>query len=179
MATRFPVCSLATAMLFCLAFGSAPAQVNQTAAGAAFARGGTSNFHFAQANELTIVVSLLGEIRVPGRYEISRSVNLLDLLALAGGWTDNSKRSEVFITRIVQSGQKVERTQLQVDLSDFTRVPEGQLTLEQGDIISVGRSSALTFGDVALYISTAAVVTTAVITILNYQRTVENSRVTP
>jgi hypothetical protein len=170
MATKSPLYVLAIVMLLWLTFSSASAQITPPT------RGATSNFHFAQPNELTIAVSLLGEIRMPGRYEISRGINLLDLLALAGGWTENSKRSDVMITRIVQVGQKVERTQMQVDLSDFTRVPESQLTLEQGDIINVGRSSTLTFGDVALYLSTAAVVTTAVITILNYQQTVENSR---
>jgi hypothetical protein len=157
------------AILVCLGFSSADAQNTQSGLGGALPRGSTSNFHFAQPNELTIVVSILGEVRQPGRYEISRSINLLDLLALAGGWTERSKTSDIVITRMVQAGHKVERTQLQVDLSDFTRVSENQLFLEQGDIINVGRSSSFAFADLAVYISAAAVITTTVFTVLNYQ----------
>jgi NADH:ubiquinone oxidoreductase subunit F (NADH-binding) len=171
MATNLPICSLTIVTLLWLEFSPASAQMTQPTGAAAFPRGATSNYHFAQSNELTIVVSLLGEIRVPGRYEISRSINLLDLIALAGGWTDRSKPSDITITRLIQAGAKVERTELKVDLSDFTQVSEDYLSLEQGDIISVGRSSSLTFGDVALYVSTAAAVATTVFVILNYQNT--------
>ena len=65
---------------------------------------GASNFRFAEPNELTIVVSVVGAVTNPGRYEVSLNVNLLDLIALAGGWTERADRSEVTLARLNPGG---------------------------------------------------------------------------
>ena len=43
----------------------------------------TTNYYFAKPNELTIVVSVVGNVSKPGRYEISKSIDLINLIALA------------------------------------------------------------------------------------------------
>jgi hypothetical protein len=129
------------------------------------APGGTTNFRFAEPNELTIVVGLLGEVRLPGRYEISRTINLLDLIALAGGFTPEANRSDVTITRFIQGGTKLERHELKLDLENPTRVIDNYMVLQQGDFVEVGRASTLTFDRVLQYVTTGIVFVTAYVTI--------------
>jgi hypothetical protein len=126
-------------------------------------RGATTNYHYAEPNELTIIVSVLGEVKSPGRYEISRKMNLLDLLSLAGGWTASADMADVNIIRSVQLGARVERKMIRLDLEDPLRVPESALSLEQGDLISVGKSSQMSFQDAIAYVSACAVILTAII----------------
>jgi protein involved in polysaccharide export with SLBB domain len=145
------------------------AQVGQGSVSGGLTRS-TVNFTYAEPNELTVVVSLIGEIRAPGRYEISRNLSLLDLLALAGGWSDRTDLSDVTITRIVQTANRIERRDLRIDLGNLTKLNGDDLRLEHGDIIRVGSKSSLTFGEVASYLSTAAVVTTAIITVINQSK---------
>ena len=52
----------------------------------------TSNFYFAKPNELTIIVNVIGFVQKPGRYEISKSIDLVNLIALAGGAVPDAVR---------------------------------------------------------------------------------------
>jgi hypothetical protein len=45
----------------------------------------SSNFCFAKENELTIIVRVLRFVQCPSRYEISNSIDLVNLMAFAGG----------------------------------------------------------------------------------------------
>ena len=144
--------------------------VDQTAAIAQLRTSSTTNYRFAEANELTIVVTLLGAVTNPGRYELSRSIDLVNLLALAGGTRESADLSNVRITRTVRTSTKVERREIQVDLEKFSSVDEADLVLSQGDIIFVGHRSGVTFGDVLSYLTTAAVLTTAIVTVMNQTR---------
>ena len=107
----------------------------------------------------------MGAVRTPGRYEISLNVNLLDVIALAGGWTDNADRSEITLTRLGQGGG--ERKELIFDFDDLLAVRENQLKLQQGDIIVVPASSAITFDDILRYAVALGVLITTVIAISN------------
>ncbi len=49
-------------------------QIDQSQIIQGIPRGAASNYHFAEPNELTIVVNLLGEVRLPGRFEVSRKI---------------------------------------------------------------------------------------------------------
>jgi polysaccharide export outer membrane protein len=44
-------------------------------------------------------VSVLGEVRTPGRYELKSRATVLDVLAQAGGFGDFASRSRIFILR--------------------------------------------------------------------------------
>ena len=62
--------------------------------------GSTTNFHFAEPNELTIVVNILGGVQRPGRYEISRSIDLMNLISLAGGTSEKGTLENVCLPKI-------------------------------------------------------------------------------
>lgn len=128
---------------------------------------GASNFRFAEPNELTIVISVMGAVRSPGRYEVSLNLNLLDLIALAGGWTELADESEVTLTRLVQSGPGLERKEFLFDFSDLAAVKDAELGLQQGDIVFVPSSAGLTFDDVLRYVTALLVVVTASVTLAN------------
>jgi protein involved in polysaccharide export with SLBB domain len=110
-------------------------------------------------------VALLGEVQKPGRYEVSRTINLLDLVALAGGFTATADPSDVTITRTVMSEGKLERREITLDLDDPTRLHEEAVALQQGDFIFIGRSSAVTVDRIMQYVTTAVVLLTAYVTI--------------
>jgi protein involved in polysaccharide export with SLBB domain len=129
--------------------------------------GSTTNYRFAEPNELTIIVSVLGQIKNPGRYEVSRKLNLLDLLSLAGGWTDLADVSDITVVRTVQSGGRSDRRVIRFDLEDPVRVPESSLALEQGDYVTVGRLTSVSFQEAIAYVSAAAVILTAIVTLSN------------
>lgn len=57
-------------------------------------------------------VSVLGEVRLPGRYLMRQRVTLLDAIALAGGFTEFAKRDSVAIVRNGPEGV----TRIAVDL---------------------------------------------------------------
>ena len=128
---------------------------------------GASNFRFAEPNELTIVVSIMGSVQNPGRYEVSLNINLLDLIALAGGWTELADETDITLTRLVHSSTGLERKELRFDFSDLAAVKDNQLGLQQGDIVFVPASSALTFDDILRYVTALLVTVTAAITIAN------------
>lgn len=140
------------------------AQIEQGAQGAA--RGTTTNYHFAEPNELTITVGVLGAVRLPGRYEISRKIDLLNLLALAGGTTDNADLEDVSVYRVLAGGGRAQRKELKLDLRDLTAFQSEPFELQQDDFVHVGQSSALTMQEVLSYVSTVALATVAVITIV-------------
>ena len=159
-----PVCVAAFSL-----FQSVPAYSQMDRQGLSISpQAGSSNFRYAEPNELTIVVSVMGAVRTPGRYEISLNVNLLDLIALAGGWSENADRSEITLTRFGQSGGGGgERKEFVFDFDDLLTVKESQLKLQQGDIIVVPASSAITFDDILRYAVALGVLITTVIAVSN------------
>lgn len=128
---------------------------------------GASNFRYAEPNELTIVVSVVGAVRTPGRYEVSLNVNLLDLIALAGGWTELADRSEVTLARLTPGGGGDERKEYYLDLEELAKLKESQLKLQQGDIVVVPTSSAVTFQEIISYATALGVLITTVIAVSN------------
>ena len=59
-------------------------------------------------------VSVLGEVKTPGIYKIKDRATVLDVIALAGGFTEYAKRNKVTIIRPALSGEQ-KRIQLNVD----------------------------------------------------------------
>jgi len=143
---------------------------DQTTAVAQTQASSTTNYRFAEPNELTIVVSLLGAVTNPGRYELSRSIDLVNVLALAGGPRESGDLSDVRITRTVRTSSKVERREIRINVEKFSSVDETDLVLNQGDIIYVSYQSGVKFSDVLTYLTTAAVLTTAIVTVINQTR---------
>jgi hypothetical protein len=132
--------------------------------------GRVANYRFADASELTITVSLIGAVRQPGRYEISRSVDLMNLLALAGGWTEMADLSDVHVNRAVGGGEMGERRDLKLDFADFQNVSRSYLTLQHGDFIYVGTKSGVNIDRILSWVTTGAIIATTYFTIVDRQR---------
>jgi hypothetical protein len=121
-----------------------------------------SNYYFAKPNELTIIVNVMGFVQRPGRYEISKSIDLVNLLALAGGANTDGTLSDVKVTRLLEADGRITRGEFKLDLEDIANVKSSDLVLAPGDVIQVGSSSWPFWRDAFTVVVSAAVVVTAV-----------------
>jgi polysaccharide export outer membrane protein len=80
-------------------------------------------------------VSVLGEVRTPGRFVVDGRTSVLDLLALAGGTTERSGDA-VFLIRDDGKG-KLERQRIDLKGLQSDQVPLPSLALRGGDSIYV------------------------------------------
>ena len=157
---------------------AADAQVNPGSLFSATSERATStNYYFAQPNELTIVVNVMGFVQRPGRYEISNTIDLINLLALAGGPTADGTLSDVKVRRMTRKGEETWYTDFAVDLdnvvalnTEANRMKGGSLMLSPGDVVSVGRTGWSTVRDVFGVVLSAAVITTAVAQVISLSR---------
>jgi polysaccharide export outer membrane protein len=93
-------------------------------------------------------VSVLGEIKSPGRYGIDPNTNIMDLLALAGGTTDNS--ADV-VTILRPDGQgNVTRHEVDLKRLSGSNTPLPTEALRGGDSVLVPRAQTFyIYGEVA------------------------------
>lgn len=80
-------------------------------------------------------VSVIGEVKTPGRYELRSQATVLDVLAQAGGFTEYASRSRILILRA--NGQTLER--IPFDYQRFVSAEEHQqgFYMQPGDIVVV------------------------------------------
>jgi polysaccharide export outer membrane protein len=80
-------------------------------------------------------VSVLGQVRLPGRFEFQNQVTVLDALAEAGGLTEFASPSDIMILRPYQG----ETENIRFDYNRITRSGnnEGRVLVFPGDIILV------------------------------------------
>jgi SLBB domain len=150
-------------MLIVTVWTVADAQVNERALLSATSEKTTStNYYYARPNDLTIIVNVVGSVQRPGRYEIATSIDLVNLIALAGGPTSDGTMSEVTVTRLTDVAGVIRTKQIHLDLEQFTRLRTEDLVLAPGDIIHVDRTSWSTFRDIFGVVVSAAIITTAV-----------------
>ena len=85
-------------------------------------------------------VTLMGEVRTPGRYALRQHMRLLDVVAEAGGPTKEAGQ-EIVVTRY--DAKTSEGRQLRVRLDDLLNasVPDANLPLRHGDVIAVSERS--------------------------------------
>lgn len=80
-------------------------------------------------------VSVIGQVPKPDRYELKSAATVMDVLALAGGFTEFASRSRIVVIRA--NGQKTERIPF-----DYEKVRTGDpkqvnFNLRPGDIVLV------------------------------------------
>jgi polysaccharide export outer membrane protein len=82
-------------------------------------------------------ITLMGEVRTPGRYPLRRNMRLLDLIAEAGGPTKEAGQ-DIVVTRY--DAKTSEGRQVRVALDDLLNAsaPSANMLLHHGDVISVG-----------------------------------------
>jgi polysaccharide biosynthesis/export protein len=81
-------------------------------------------------------VSVLGEVKKPGRYDFRSQATVLDALAVAGGLSDFASRSRIVILRNNSSGTQ-QRIPVNYNKIVSADAPPGNLYLQPGDIILV------------------------------------------
>lgn len=147
----------------------AEAQVNSSSLLSAISDRVTStNYYYARPNELTIIVNVVGFVQRPGRYEIGSTIDLVNLLSLAGGPTPDGTLSKVTITRIAKDGEMIQAKQIHLDLEQFTTVRAEDLLLSPGDIVHVDRTSWSAFRDAFATITTVVSIASTLALIAYY-----------
>ena len=140
-----------------LSLSSSLAQVSGSQNGTA-----TANYCFAKPNDLTIVVDVIGAVQRPGRYEIVKGINLINLMALAGGAASDGTLDDIKITRFLEAQGKITKTEFHVDLEDIVKVNASLLDLHPDDVIQVERSGWSSFREGIGIVVSAAIITGAV-----------------
>lgn len=78
-------------------------------------------------------ISVLGEVRRPGRYRITQRTTVLDAIALGGGFTEFAHRNDVLVLRKTKSGVR----RMRVNVKQMLRNGSAPLYLEPGDTVYV------------------------------------------
>jgi len=128
---------LAVIALAVFVASNADAQTNQSGLVSATPGGTAANYYFAKPGDITILVEVWGSVDRPGRYEIASTINLVNLLSLAGGPSEEARIDNIRITRLAKGTPPDKRQVLTVDLEDLTNVKQDELLLQPGDIIFV------------------------------------------
>lgn len=80
-------------------------------------------------------VSVIGEVKTPGRYPISNSTTVVDVLAQAGGFSDFASPSRIVVLRT--DGEAVKRIPFNYDKVVSARMRSENLYLQPGDVVVV------------------------------------------
>jgi len=175
-------------LMFCLTVVHAQENTNSFLSTAS--AGSTStNYYFARPNDITLIVNVMGFVQRPGRYEIASSIDLMNLIALAGGPTADGSLSKVKIIRITKDGEKTERQDVQpdqktlssflkeevkitreeirLDLQNLSTVRPEDLHMSPGDIVYIDRTAWSTVRDVLSVVVSTTLLTYTVVQIIN------------
>ena len=100
---------------------------------------------YIQSPEVSVIVrevhsfnvSVLGHVKTPGRYELTRRVTVLDVLALAGGLTEYADRDRLMILR--RTGAKTEQIPFAYDrvMAAIASKSQANFFIQPDDIILV------------------------------------------
>lgn len=92
-------------------------------------------------------VLVFGEVRSPGYYPVDAQTRLLDVIARAGGLTQNADETRVVLTREVEGVATTE----EIDVSRAMLTGEGNYLLAGGETVLVPRSNrtVVVFGEVS------------------------------
>lgn len=119
---------------------SAEAQTDQTRLAPSLQGSSEANYYFATPGDLTILVNVWGYVNKAGRYEISTSTDLIQLLSLAGGPRDGAKLTKVMIVRVEKTESGTQKVEKMIDLEDVLNLDADDLKLQPGDTIYVDKT---------------------------------------
>ncbi|HHY98666.1 MAG TPA: hypothetical protein GX509_08010, partial [Firmicutes bacterium] len=91
--------------------------------------------------QFVLKVSCLGEVARPGVFDIDKDTRLLDVIALAGGPTQQGDTSSVTVTR--RSGDSIKTFTVDLDKISAGRLSGENIALQHGDTIYVPRAIAV------------------------------------
>ena len=131
------------------------------ATGSAYLYSGT----LASADQLKIKSYIWGQVRKPGLYIVPDDTDVLTLISLAGGPTENAKLSKVRIIRPTSEGEKI----IWLDLKEYMETGNENLIpiLSPGDTVIVSGTVFYAFTKWADFLSKAAIFLSVYVTISN------------
>jgi hypothetical protein len=125
-----------------------------------------SYYYVAKPGELTMQINIWGFVQKPGRYEVSSTTDIIQLISFAGGPVQYAKMDEVKITRFEKVDSVYVKREFILDLENLAKLDNSKLVLYPGDTIFIDHTGWLTFRDVFSVITTAAVITSAIAQIM-------------
>lgn len=159
---------MTVAAFFFFYYSLAVAQTEQTRFSPQLQRSSSkANYYYAESNELTILVNIWGFVQQSGRYEVSSSTNLVELLSLAGGPKESANLKKIKITRQIKTESGIEKKEFIINLENLTTLNKDQLRLYPGDTIFVDHTSWYTIKYVIDTVSTLAVICASVAVLIN------------
>lgn len=90
----------------------------------------------------SITVNVMGEVMIPGAYQLSAFANVMNALYMAGGIADKGTLRTI---RVYRENQQISEVDLYSYLMDG--VLDGDVRLEDGDVVIVGTYNAMTIID--------------------------------
>jgi hypothetical protein len=158
---------LVVASLFLLLCHRSPAQTAQGGLAPTLPSASAASYYYvSKPGELTMQVNIWGYVRNPGRYEIPTSTDLVQLVSFAGGPSQGADMNDVHVTRFLRKESGITRQRISVDLENLENVELSKLTLYPGDTIFIDNTSWTTIRDAFTIVTTAAVVTSAVASVI-------------
>ena len=120
---------------------------------------------------INLKVTVLGELKSPGNYPLTRDrTSLVEMIGAAGGLTDKANESDVKIYR----GNKDNPTVIQIDLRNLTAINDPRTMLQNDDVIYVAQNKRAVrndqFQNFATTIQPALVLLSAIAIILSITR---------
>ena len=126
-------------------------------------------YYVAKPGDLTMQVNVWGFVKNPGRYEVSSSTNIVQLLSYAGGSLQYAELTDVKVLRMISDSSGRTDTSMfeySIDLDDIKSLTAAELGLLPGDTIFIDHTGWLTVRDVFSVITTAALITSAIAQVL-------------
>lgn len=129
-----------------------------------------ANYYFARPGDFTMLVSVWGNVRNSGRYEVPVGTDIGQLLSLAGGpgadirgtlgadtWSRRQAgRTIVRLSRL--TGGEGREIILELRIEDLLRLKEQNVPLRDGDIIMIDQVRTFNVWDLFAIISTSGTV---------------------
>jgi polysaccharide export outer membrane protein len=81
------------------------------------------------------MISVIGQVMKPGRYDLKDAATIVDALALAGGFKEFASRSRVVVLRTEGGGPK--RISFDYEKMGDLKRPQENFALRSGDIVMV------------------------------------------
>jgi len=116
-------------------------------------------------DQLKIYNYIWGQVRRPGLYLVPDNTDLLTLISLAGGPTENAKMTKIRIVRTSPAGEEI----IWVDLKEYVETANSELIpiMRPGDTVIVAGSTFYAFSRVADMLSKVVIVLSVYSTIVN------------
>jgi hypothetical protein len=124
-----------------------------------------ANYSIAKPGELTMQVNIWGLVNHPGRYEVSITTDLIQLVSYAGGPVVDARLDAVKVTRFLKTDNGISKSEIIVNLEDLYRINDSSIILQPGDTIFIDRTGWSSFRDVLSVVTTVAVVAATVTTV--------------